>query len=104
MEQATGQAIPLQQTGVADLHGVDDGEEVQCRQELPLSFWLQTSFQEHFAKPKTRKGQILCWSFWLVGLAAGCVLFWQVLPRFVDYGEHFEHVDTVVLAAHTQVR
>lgn len=85
MLQATEQAIPLQQTGTADVYDVENSEQLQMRCEVPARHWLHSSLEDHLLKPKTRKGQVLCWSFWLIAVAVGCVLFWQVLPRFVDH-------------------
>ncbi|KAL0026478.1 hypothetical protein WJX77_001389 [Trebouxia sp. C0004] len=85
MHQAFGQAIPLQQTRSAQLYDGPHTEESQTLQCPPQKHWLQCTVEDHFLKPKTRRGQILCWIFWLLAVAAGCVLFWQVLPRFVDH-------------------
>ena len=88
MDQSFGQAIPLQQTGTSQLYDVPNAEDSLGLHSPPRKHWLQCALEDHFLKPKTRRGQILCWLFWLLAIAAGCVLFWQVLPRFVDHGEH----------------
>lgn len=88
MDQGLGQAIPLQQTGTSQLHDVPNAEDSQGLHCPPRKHWLQCTLEDNFLKPKTRRGQILCCLFWLLAIAAGCVLFWQVLPRFVDHGEH----------------
>lgn len=87
MEQALGQAIPLRHTSTAEHDGLLHVESAQTQQVVLRKHWLQTTAEDHFLRPKTRKGQILCWSCWVLAVAAGCVLFWQVLPRFVDHGE-----------------
>ncbi|KAA6423797.1 MAG: hypothetical protein FRX49_06368 [Trebouxia sp. A1-2] len=85
MDQGLGQAIPLQQTGTSQLHDVPNAEDSQGLHCPPRKHWLQCTLEDNFLKPKTRRGQILCCLFWLLAIAAGCVLFWQVLPRFVDH-------------------
>lgn len=86
MQQAGRQEIPLQQTGSRDRHGRENPVDFQSSPLALQIQWLQHTVELYFLKPKTRKGQILCWSLWLMLAAVVGILFWQVLPRFVDHG------------------
>ena len=88
MQQTRRQAVPVQQTGNNDRYGVEDPDDFQSSHLSPHIQWLQHTVEMYFVKPKTRKGKVFCWLFWLVFAATMGILFWQVLPRFVDHGTH----------------
>ena len=48
---------------------------------------LQSSLHQWLVKPRTRKGQLYCWISWAGIVVFAAVLFWQLLPKFVDHGE-----------------
>ena len=100
MQQARRQVISLQQTGSSNRYGVEDPDDFLSSPLSPHIQWLQHTVQVYFVKPKTRKGQIFCWLFWLVFAATVGILFWQVLPRFVDHGKHsLCHADPLLIAS-----
>lgn len=92
MQQTRGQSISLQQPGTFDRYNIEDPDDLQLSSVSPHLQQLQHTLEVYIFKPKTRKGQIICWAVWLVAIAAGCVMFWQVLPRFVDHGNHAETI------------
>lgn len=101
MQQARRQGVPLQRTGRSDRHGVEDPEDFQSSPLSPHIQWLQHTVEVYFVRPKTRKGQLFCWLFWLVFAATVGILFWQVLPRFVDHGKHsLYHADPLLKSCH----
>lgn len=87
MQQARRQVISLQQTGSSDRYSVEESNDFQSSPLSSQVQWLQHTAEVYLVKPKTRKGQVFCWLFWLVFAATLGVLFWQVLPRFVDHGK-----------------
>ena len=86
MQQAGRQEIPLQQTGSRDRHSLESPDDFLSSPLAPHIQWLQHTVEVYYVKPKTRKGQLLCWLLWLVLAAVVGILFWQVLPRLVDHG------------------
>lgn len=87
MQPANRQITSLQQTSSNDIYSVSDPDDPRFSLMSPHMQRLQHTMELYLVKPKTRKGQLFCWLFWLGFAASVGLLFWQVLPRFVDHGK-----------------
>lgn len=85
MQPANRQITSLQQTSSNDIYSVSDPDDPRFSLMSPHMQRLQHTMELYLVKPKTRKGQLFCWLFWLGFAASVGLLFWQVLPRFVDH-------------------